>query len=172
MIELLYEVAKLKYPNEDNVSDTLPSWFETFGQKIMFTNLYPIATKEAKDLNEIIKLLKTNSEVNALFANTNDEWQVKLYFVKRIRELIKLVKPKVIVCLGFTAFDDFTFNGNKRIYTVGSGEKIAKTDVLDIPVIGFSRKGSWKNLLPKIAEEIYKSSQKNQAFNKVVGFAN
>lgn len=165
MIDLLYEIADLKYPDETLKSDGVPLWFGTFGQKIMFTNLYPIATENTDGLKKIMNLLKIQTELNTLFKNPKDEWEVRRYFVQRIRDLVKLVKPKVIVCIGFTAFDDFTYNQKKRKYVDGGGKRIVESESneFDIPVLGFSRKGSWEKLIPKIAMEIYKYLQKNES---------
>jgi hypothetical protein len=47
MIDLLDMIAKLKYPEQskiENGNSKIPFWFEGFGQRIMATNLYPIAT--------------------------------------------------------------------------------------------------------------------------------
>jgi hypothetical protein len=37
MLDILYKVAELKYPDKEFEKDKLPFWHETFGQNIMFT---------------------------------------------------------------------------------------------------------------------------------------
>jgi len=150
MIELLYEVAKLKYPNENIVSNTRPSWFETFGQKVMFTNLYPIATKNIKDLNAILKTFSKEPNLIPLFGKSNPirKWDVQRYFIRMIEDLVKLIEPKVIVCLGTHAFNDFTFTTTRK------NCKVFKSKKDHYPVIGFNRTGNWSNLIPKIAKTI------------------
>jgi hypothetical protein len=155
MIDLLYEVGRLKYPEEcKNIGynkNSEPFWFEQFGKNIMYTNLYPIATTNVYDLNRIlISMAKEKVIMKLIDKSTPNDWDVKLFFIRVIDELIKLVNPKVIVCLGKTAMNDFLYgkyNTNESIY-IGEKHKI--------PVIGFSRRGNWgaeKNI-EKIAKEI------------------
>lgn len=151
LIDLLYEVAKCKYPHqykENTPCHTAePFWFDDFGKKIMYTNLYPIATKNTKDLDRIFSRLGKSATLLDLWEKKRI-WEVKRFFIKQTNELVKLTQPKVIVCVGSTAYKDFTYQQIKK------SERIFCTTKYDIPVIGFSRSGSWSNLTPHIAKKI------------------
>ncbi len=151
MIELLYEVAKLKFPDENVVPNTLPSWFETFGQNIMFTNLYPVATKDTEDLNKIFRYFSKEEEIFTHFGFSKPvkKWDIQRGFIRNIEKTVKLVEPKVIVCMGTQAFNDFTYTTTKKNKKVFTGKKG------DFPVIGFNRSGNWSNLITDIATAIF-----------------
>lgn len=151
MIDLLYEIAECKFgKNEkDNLSQE-PSWFKSFGQNIMHTNLYPIATTETKDLNKIFRHLKNEPEIKTLLNKQNGltEWDIKLFFILKIKNLVQLIQPKVIVCMGTTAFNDFTYTHEKK------ADNIFKLEENNRPIIGFSRSGNWSGLISKLAKLI------------------
>lgn len=154
MIDLLYEIARLKYPDEYKANkyddNSLPFWYETFGKKIMYSNLYPIATTNIDDLYKILNTIAVKNEFNILWKSDTkpNNWDVRIFFIKLMDELIDLVQPKIIVCLGKSAYDDFILK--KDI----SGKKIFKSQKNKIPVIGFSRQGNWSGLLTEIAKKI------------------
>lgn len=164
MIEFLYEIAKIKFPEaystqkyDDNKE---PFWYKTFGQRIMSTNLYPIATTTISDLSRIHDSLAKEGNLQRYWEESkgNDKdinnWSVRKYFIRRVDELIRLVQPKIIVCLGKTAFNDFTYTNSKEY----NGSKIYFTEKkvgdTTVPVIGFSRSGQWSGLIPDIAKKI------------------
>ena len=158
MIDLLYEVARIKNLESDRVEDNgRPLWFNDFGQKIMFTNLYPIVTTDIKDLNKVHERLAKETELKACWESVRfkDEnvsnWVVRKYFIKRVDELVKLIMPKIIVCIGKSAFNDFTFSTNNKGKVISKMRRIGENDY---PVIGFSRTGSWSGLIPEIAKLI------------------
>ena len=66
----------------------------------------------------------------------------------KIERLIRLVNPKVIVCLGTQAFNDLTYTSSKKKATVFRGSKYT------YPIIGFSRKWGWNKFIPDIAQAI------------------
>ena len=156
MIDLLYEIAKLKFPEEykkykyDN--NKLPFWYEDFGKKIMSTNLYPIATKNITDLKKIHSSLAQVKELQKFWEESrgNDkllnEWVVRKYFLKRVDELIHLVQPKVIIFMGISAFNDFM---DRHLPSGSEKDKgPIQTSVLTsgdykIPVVGFKRDHGW-----------------------------
>jgi len=163
MIEFLYEIAKIKFPEEYKVEkydhNKEPFWYENFGKSIMSTNLYPIATTNTKDLNKILDSLAEEKELKKYWEESkgNDKdinnWTVRKYFIRRVNELIRLVQPKIIVCLGKTAFNDLTYTNSKdyngsKLYFIE--KKIGDT----IVVIGFSRSGQWSGLIPEVAKKI------------------
>ncbi|HEY3370670.1 MAG TPA: hypothetical protein VGK10_07475 [Prolixibacteraceae bacterium] len=165
MIDLLYEVAKLKFPKEYKHQkyhhNKAPFWYEDFGKKIMYTNLYPIASSTINDLNQIHRSLAIEKDLQHLWEESrNNEkylnnWTVRKYFIKRVEELIDLIQPKIIVCIGITALNDLTYSDNtgSKIYL-----KEKRSGDLKIPLLGFSRRGNrrgqWNGLIPQLAREI------------------
>jgi hypothetical protein len=151
MIDLLYEIAEHKFGKAENDNNLhQPSWFESFGKNIMYTNLYPIATTNTTDLNRIFGNLKKEPEIRLLLNKQNElnEWHIKLFFIANIRRLVNLVQPKVIVCMGTTAFNDFTYTHDKKVDDIFMWEKE------NLKVIGFSRSGNWGSIIPRLAELI------------------
>lgn len=150
MIEVLYKVAELKYPENESGKNKLPFWHETLGQNIMFTNLYPVATTNTKDLRAVFKNLTEEASLKSLFGKSDsiNGWDIQKYFIERTIELKYLVQPKIIVCIGTQAFNDFTFTHKKK------NNKIFKMEKEGYPVIGFARLGNWNGLVPDIANEI------------------
>lgn len=161
MIDFLYEIAKLKFPDayahQKYDNKTLPFWYETFGKSIMSTNLYPISTKNIGDLSKIHDSISNEKELQHLWEECKghdksiNNWTVRKYFIKRVDELVKLVKPRIIVCMGSTAFYDFTYCAKKREKILFAEKSFGDTK---IPVIGFSRRGQWAHLIPEISRHI------------------
>jgi len=150
MIEILYKVSELKFPDKGIEKNQEPFWYEYFGQNIMFTNLYPISTKDIKDLDHIFKSLSKEPSLKSLFGKSKliRKWDVQRYFIRSIEDLVELVKPKTIVCIGTQTFNDFTFTTMKKTAKIFKGKKGK------YPVIGFDRSGNWSKLSPEIAKEI------------------
>ena len=150
MIDVLYKVAKIKFPNDISENNKEPFWYKNFGQNIMFTNLYPIATKNTKDLNGIFTSFSKEPELFSHFGKSKSvkKWDVQRSFIRKIENLIELVEPKAIVCIGTQAFNDLTFTTTKK------DEKVFKGKKRDFPVIGFNRSGNWSNLTSDIAKAI------------------
>ena len=154
MINLLYEIAAIKYkePNDYNK----PLWYEDFGKRIMCTNLYPIVTKDTIALKRIHKHLANENSLQTLWqgSKNNNEWEVRKYFIKRAYELIELTQPKLVVCMGLGAFNDFLYTNCKEDIST----KFTTIGEKQIPIVGFSRKGNWggSSNIKKIAEEIGK----------------
>ena len=159
MIDLLYLVAE-ENCSISNSENEKPDWHKNFGQRIMFTNLYPIATENTNDLNSILNNLSKKKELSKYWeeARGNDKkinsWVVKKYFIYRIYELIKLTEPKIIVCLGLSSYNDFTCSSSSEKIIVNTEKKYG----VDCPIIGFSRHWGWSSLIPEIAKEILKHS--------------
>ena len=155
MIDLLYNIADIKFEQKSE-KNKLPFWYEDFGQKIMFTNLYPIATTKIKNLEVMLNRLAKEEELKNTWEKHRrenekfDNWIVRKFFLARIRKMIELVNPKIIVCLGKSTMDDFVYKKFKienNIYY--SNEKVCESDVL-----GFSRRGNWSKNIPNIAKQI------------------
>lgn len=164
MIDLLYEIAKLKYTQEYQAQEydnnIAPFWAEGFGKSIMYTNLYPIASKDTGHLKKIHAQLAREKELQTFWEQVRkheekiNEWTVRRFFIRRTYELIDLVKPKMIVFMGLSAYNDFN-------YKVESGTIISTLITRNdrkIPAIAFSRKGNWSGQIPQIAAKIVKES--------------
>lgn len=153
MIDLLYNIAEKKHPEIKTNDIEEPLWTEDIKNNVLYTNLYPVITDDVNDLNKIHKLLAKENSLQKLFSSENkklNEWDIRLFFIRYIDKLVELINPKVIVCLGATAFNDFTYSKSK------DKNKIFSTVKNDRHVIGFSRQGNWSGLIPKISEELSK----------------
>ena len=152
MIDLLYKIAEKIHPDYKCNDNNEPLWKNDFGSKIMYTNLYPIMTDDIKQLKEIHKMLSKENVLKQLWKGENErvsEWKVRMFFINIIRDLIQLVQPKVIVCMGVTVFKDLTYTNKK------TPERIFRDVCCNTPVVVFKRKGNWSGLIPDIAESIY-----------------
>jgi len=161
MIDLLYSIAEERYSeNTDNNQE--PNWYKSFGQKIMVTNLYPIATKNTKDLMAIFDSLSQEKELKNYWIKSLgnkkriNNWIVRKYFIKRVYEIVNLTLPKIIVCIGMTSYNDFTFSPPRKKNKTNNEKIKINTEIKNVncPIIGFSRKGNWSKLIPEIAKEI------------------
>ena len=153
MINILYEIAKIKYPTIKTNNFEEPLWTNEIKNNIIYTNLYPIITDDVEKLKRIHKLLSKEELLKEIFkpgSKSINEWDVRLFFIKNMDMLIELINPKVIVCLGLSAFNDYTYSNTKH------NNQIFSTIKNNRPVIGFSRRGNWSHLIPTISEEILK----------------
>ncbi len=153
MIDLLYNIAEKKYPQAKISYKTPPFWTEDIKSKIMYTNLYPIITDNTNTLRKVHKQLSMESSLKGLWHTSKKRtsiWDVQKYFIENTRELVNLVKPKIIVCMGSQAYNDFTYTNNPKT------SKIFETTDNGIPVIGFSRRGNWSSSIPDLSDMICK----------------
>lgn len=152
MIDLLYAISAIRKPDDQIAlrDGEQPDWYEDFGKRLMFTNLYPIATTKASDLDPIFSLMVKHPETKSLFGEKGRlrKWDAQLFFISRVEQLIGLVKPKVIVCLGIQSYNDFTYTSEKK------KDRVFKTVKGNIPVIGLDRSGNWSGSIPLLAKEI------------------
>jgi hypothetical protein len=149
MIDLIYEIAHHKYPSIETQDTEEPKWSDKVKSKIMYTNLYPIITDDTRALKSVHKLLAEEDLMRTLIGKSEiNEWDVRLFFINQIYRLIELINPKVIVCLGATVFNDFTFTSTEK------KDPIFKTTIENRPVIGFSRRGNWSTVIPELAKHI------------------
>lgn len=160
MIDLLDCIASIKYPEIHKKSswnnNEPPFWYEKLGKKLMYVNLYPIATTNTSELNKLFNLLCKEKEILKYFGQTKaiTNWKLRLYFINIVDEYVKHISPKVIVCIGAQAYNDFNYTQEKRKNTYVNEKH-------NIPVVGFSRKGNWSGLIPEISELIV-TKLKNQ----------
>lgn len=157
MISLIDKVAKKQNGeiSSKNKNDEIPFWYETLGKEIMFTNLYPISTTNSSDLKKIHEALIHKNQMRTFFQRTNskrvNEWQVRLFFIGLTDELIDLVKPNIIICLGKQAYHDFTYTSGSKGKIV-QRQKTIKGNKYDI--VGFSRSGNWSGLIDELASKV------------------
>lgn len=155
MINLLYETAGRLSPDwamEQN-SSTLPPWHDSFGKKIMFMNLYPMATVSTKGLYTILNHMAKESCLESCWEGIDgrlDNWKIRRFFIRHVNQTIQLLQPKRIVCLGMSAYNDFMLRSEKR--QLVKGEKTI--GAIKYPVIGFSRKGAWGARVKNISQMI------------------
>jgi hypothetical protein len=159
MIDLLYHIAERKYGEDLSAKNSLPDWYESLGKKVMFTNIYPIATTNIKDLDFIISNLSKEDEIrNELFHKEEkiDNWGIRKYFIRTVYDMIKLLEPKILVCLGFSAFKDLTYTPTitSEMFLIKNKVAITTLKNENCLVIGFKRSGNWSSLLPSIAKAI------------------
>lgn len=155
MVDLLYNLAALIYPerNNERYTNQKPFWAKDLydgPMSLMFLNLYPIATPSGKDLIKLCnKLRKENNVPEEWKAN---EWEVRKYMIRIMYKIVKLLHPQLIVCLGSQTFHDYT-------YTTREKHSLNEILVYSSQIIGFSRKGAWENNLDNIVHAIYERIQ-------------
>lgn len=150
MIDLLFMIAEKKYHEITSSNNCEPTWKKEISEKIIYTNLYPIITKNTAILKAVHKSLLKEDTLRHLWESEKPkEWDVRKYFISLTHELVDLVKPKIIICMGTTAFNDFTYTHDKK------DDKIFTSSYKNIPIIGFNRSGNWTPLLPELANRIY-----------------
>lgn len=162
MLQLLNEVAKIKYPHEKNNPAELPSWYETLGQNIIYYNLYPIATKDISELGKIHTALSREQSLKEYWQQSKGDqkritnWIIRKYFIKRVIELVELTQPKVIVCLGVETFNDFCSVKRSKDSNLFK-ERTIKGNTY--PVIGLDRSGNWTGRITPLAKQIIKKQK-------------
>jgi hypothetical protein len=161
LIDLLYHIGNEKYSKSSETrhfdNNSIPFWFNDLGQKIMYTNLYPISTENLNDLNKMLNSLGKEKDLSPLWkkhlgnSKRINNWTVRKFFIRNAEDLVRITKPKIIVCMGLSAFNDFSYSHQKNKKIVYA-EKRLDDDVF--PVIGFNRKGSWKHIVNEVALKI------------------
>lgn len=153
IVDLLYELASLMYPDKDNEKGTneKPFWamdLDNGPMSMMFLNLYPIATPSGSTLISLCKRLC--QEENIPECCKKREWNLRKYMIDIMRQMVALIEPKIVVCMGSQTFHDYT----KTKHCEHSLHEILSTP--NFPdVIGFSRRGAWESNIPNIAKEIH-----------------
>lgn len=151
IIKLLYDLADLVYSDRNNEYGTNqePFWAKEFENDMMYLNLYPVATNDGETMISLFR--KLCKEDNVPDCCKIDEWHLRMYFINIMHRMIKLIDPKLIVCMGSQTFHDYTYSSRKK----HSIKEIFTHPEYD-NIIGFSRKGSWDGNIHNIAKEIYK----------------
>lgn len=150
MIDLMYELATLVYPDRSNQKGTNkePFWADDFENSMMFMNLYPVATKDGEDMISLFKRVIQQTDIPV--SCKENEWHLRMYFIGITHQMVRLIAPKLIVCMGSQTFHDYTYSPR---YSHSINEIF--TDPRYNNLIGFSRKGAWDVNIPNIAKTIY-----------------
>jgi len=124
--------------------------------EIFYWNLYPIATKTTKELDNILKkiVLRRISLNSKNIANKSD---LKNFFRQRTIDLIESIQPEVIICLGNQAFKELT-NSNVKLHlednTKSFDVKFRIKSDKTYKVYNISRKGNWEKKIIKLGQEL------------------
>lgn len=156
MVDLMYELATKIY-GKDNEKGTNrePFWADDFKKTMMYLNLYPVATKDGKTMISLFRTICKEDDIPMKCKSS--EWHLRLFFIEVMHQMIDLIKPKLIVCMGSQTFHDYTRTARRKhsINEVFSNPNYKN-------IIGFSRKGSWDGNIHNIAEEIYRRAYCDQ----------
>lgn len=163
MIDILYSYTEKLHPNKKHDPKKLIDLIENDVQnKIVYTNIYPIATVSIKELKEIFNLLSKETNIGDLIG-TKDKVtvaMVKNFFRQRIIDTIYVLNPKVIVLLGHSAYQDLTLLNNYKGTSVFKSEvKLRKNDSRKHKTISFTRQGNWSPLTDSITTAIVEHLQ-------------
>ena len=142
MIDILHYTSKVKCKKEINLSDEEDRklFIREIADKIVYTNLSPIATKSAKELKIIYNKLSKEDSLK-------DHWNgtVQNFFRQRTIDLILALQPKLIVCVGNSVYKDLflkdTAKKDKVFSTTGILKRAGQEHFFKTVV--FSRKGTW-----------------------------
>lgn len=150
MVDLMFELADLIDPKKGNErgSNKEPYWAKSFKETMMYLNLYPVATKDGKSMVSLFRTVCKESVIPE--ECKGNEWNVRKYFIHIMHQMVELLNPKLIVCMGSQTFHDYTYSSRKKHSIKG-----VFTHPGYVNLIGFSRKGSWDGNIPNIAKEIY-----------------
>lgn len=158
MIELLYSYTEKLHPDKKTQKKDITDIIENDIQnKIAYINIYPIATKSIKELNEIINKLSKDKNIGSIIGNNGYITPISLknFFRQRTIDFINEINPKVIVLLGHTAYQVLTMqNDHKGKKVIQKKITFRKNDTTKYNVISFSRQGNWSSLIDIITTEI------------------
>ena len=179
-LDIIKGCAEGLYPKETSPYEQsrVPKWFFSFGQRISFINLYPIAAKDEKTLKKILKKIRKKNK-DVIIKLYKKELQQKLTrkktltledsqypFIWWAKEFQKLIKPKLTVCLGCEAFHEFTEDKKKTDPNVNgllipNRRDVEKKDLYDPDsIIGIDRSKKWP-IKAAVNEIVNRLRQKN-----------
>lgn len=158
-LEILFSVYKQRTGRnpilEQNRTD-----FLKFANNVVYTNICPIATNNETELKKIYKRLTKESELNQIWNGS-----VENFFKQRTIDLILLLKPKLLICVGFSVYKTLFSNKPNQDVKVFESHEVVKRRNADFPVnvITFSRKGAWD--VKKISDLVAKRLIDQKPFN-------
>jgi hypothetical protein len=148
MIDILLNFSEKKLGKRIDLKNEYERnlFINEIANKIVYTNICPIATKSTKELKIIYKKL---AEENTLKNHWNGT--VQNFFRQRAIDLILELQPKLIVCVGNSAYKElFLKNTSNKEKVFSSTESVRKNNDQKFKVVTFSRKGAWD--IKKISE--------------------
>lgn len=158
MIDLIISFTKKTNQEKEFTEKELVQLIENEIQnKIVFNNLYPIATKSTKELNDILIKLSKEKEILQILntENKNNLKVLKNFFRQRTIDFINVIDPKVIVFLGHTAYNDLTLKTNYKGKKILEEEiQLRKNAEKKYKIISFSRQGNWSTLINEISDKL------------------
>lgn len=154
MIDILFYISQNKFKKDLNLfdEDNRRLFITEIADKIVYTNLCPIATKSTKELKTIYKKLSDEESLKNHWNGT-----VQNFFRQRTIDLILALQPKLIVCVGNSVYKDLFLKDTSKKDKVFSTISVLKREGSEYPfkTIVFSRKGTWDT--KKISELIIKA---------------
>lgn len=164
MIDMLYAIGAEQFDIQQSETPTLfiEKLKEELIPKVMYTNVNPIASKTTKELDEIIgELVEEPSLKNHWSHKPVDKVTskvVKNFFRQRTFDVINVLKPKVVVCLGNTVYKELCYQSSSAAVHSNTYEVRGE----QYPFVTFSRQGNWSSRITKVAKEV------SVALNEVV----
>ncbi|MBC7438518.1 MAG: hypothetical protein H7250_00840 [Flavobacterium sp.] len=142
MLDILFNIYEGKFGKIDFKNIKIQENFiNEIANKIVYTNICPIATKDENELKKIYKKLFKEEKLN----NHWNDGTIKNFFRQKTIDLILELQPKLIVCIGFSVYKDLflaeTSKKEKVFYTKSSFKR--QNLEYSFPTVTFSRKGAW-----------------------------
>lgn len=155
MMDLLYSCTDKLHSHKKYQRKELIDIMENDMQnKVIYTNICPIATKSVKELNQIFNLLSKEKSIGELIGTKTKVTpaMVSNFFRQRAIDLIIATNPKVIVLLGHSAYKNLTLLEDYKGIKVFSNEvQLRKSDTAKYKTISFTRLGNWSPLIDDIS---------------------
>jgi hypothetical protein len=156
-LDILFNVyGKTEFKNIESQK----RFIDEITDKIVYTNICPIATKNEFELKKIYTKLSKEKDLKKHWNGT-----VENFFKQRTIDLILLLQPKLIVCAGKSVYKSlFSSKPLKNESAFLSTEIIKRQDkIYPVEVITFSRKGAWdtKKISKLIIEKTRDNDQRN-----------
>lgn len=162
MISILFSYAEKLHEEKKPSKEELISIIENdIDNKIVYTNIYPIATESIKELKEIFILLSKEKNIAEIIGTQEKVTPsiVKNFFRQRIIDSIKAINPKTIVLLGHSAYQDLTLLNDYKGKKIFKNEvKLRTNDQNKFKTISFTRQGNWSSLIDDITTAIIEHS--------------
>lgn len=158
MINILFSYTEKLYEDKKYQKKDLVDIIENdIHNRIIYTNIYPIATKSIKELKEIFSLLSKEKNIAELIGTKEKVTPtiVKNFFRQRMIDSINAINPKIIVLLGHSAYRDLTLLKDYKGKKIFKNEvQLRKNDLIKYKTISFTRQGNWSPLIDDISTAI------------------
>jgi hypothetical protein len=120
-----------------------------------YWNICPIATINTTDLDTIFdKIARKKIIING--KEINSKIDLQNFFRQRTIEVINLLKPEIIVCLGTQAYKNLTFKTYSKSNDVTklNHVKLRVDDEMVYKTFVVSRNGNWENKIKALGSHI------------------